>query len=354
MNLNENINRIKQVMGLLNEQASGGLVTDDVYAAIGNIEKVFSKVDENDNIIGIPYDPRGKEENIKQAIKSTIGFDNWNKMDSKLKGQVYSFMFQSDSGTSTRLRWLAGLAQAIDPNINRLTIVDKPLNNPQVINAIKLVNDNINKIDYATYIKVVKNQYNNISETPNDPLNRLYIWGPRPEALDKLMNGESWDDVKKWWWNRIDSNGKIENNPYKNTSNNNNQQSVVLPIKTDSTKQIVPIVPSVGTIQTDNTSPVNQTNNSSSAQQTNTVPQQTYNYPDIDTSPFKPTNGDPWQYAYDGSKLLVKSPKTGNVFNLLDSNYFTTYPNSKLNTPEKLDNAKNEIKRLYGNQLGYK
>ena len=94
MNLQENINRIKQVMGVLNEQASGGLVTDDVYAAIGNIEKVFSKVDENDNIIGIPYDSRGKEENIKQAIKSTIGFDNWNKMDSKLKGQVYSFMFQ--------------------------------------------------------------------------------------------------------------------------------------------------------------------------------------------------------------------------------------------------------------------
>jgi hypothetical protein len=347
MNLNENINRIKQVMGLLNEQASGGLVADDVYAAIGNIEKVFSKVDENDNIIGIPYDPRGKEENIKQAIKSTIGFDNWNKMDSKLKGQVYSFMFQSDSGTSTRLRWLAGLAQAIDPNINRLTIVDKPLNNPQVINAIKLVNDNINKIDYATYIKVVKNQYNNISETPNDPLNRLYIWEPRPEALDKLMNGESWDDVKKWWWNRIDSNGKLKENPFKNVSNNNNQQSVVLPVKTDSAKQTTPNIQSADTAKTNNTTPINQT-------QPTPVPttQPTYNYPDIDTSPFKPTNGDPWQYAYDGSKLLVKSPKTGNVFNLLDSNYFTTYPNSKLDTPEKLEKAKNEIKRLYGKELG--
>lgn len=340
-------------MGLLNEQASGGLVADDVYAAIGNIEKVFSKVDENDNIIGIPYDPMGKEENIKQAIKSTIGFDNWNKMDSKLKGQVYSFMFQSDSGTSTRLRWLAGLAQAIDPNINRLTIVDKPLNNPQVINAIKLVNDNINKIDYATYIKVVKNQYNNISETPNDLLNRLYIWEPRPEALDKLMNGESWDDVKKWWWNRIDPNGKIKNNPYKNVSNNN-QQSVVTPIKTDSTKQIPPIVQSADTAKTNNTSPVNQTNNLGSTQQTNTVPQQTYNYPDM-SKPFKPTNGDSWLYAYDGTKLIVKNPRGSNKeFNLLDSNYFETYPNSKLNTQEKLDNAKNEIKRLYGSQLGYK
>lgn len=340
MNLNENINRIKQVMGLLNEQASGGLVTDDVYAAIGNIEKVFSKVDENDNIIGIPYDPRGKEENIKQAIKSTIGFDNWNKMDSKLKGQVYSFMFQSDSGTSTRLRWLAGLAQAIAPNINRADIIDKQLNDPNVKNAIKLVNDNINKIDYATYIKVVKNQYNNISNTPNDSLNRLYIWGPRPEALDKLMNGEPWEGVKKWWWNRIDSNGKIENNPYKNTSNNNNQQSVAPPIKADSPQQTTPIV-----VPTKTDTP---------QQTTTTIPttQKEFKYPDIEKAPFKPTNGDPWQYAYDGTKLLVKSPTTGNIFNLLDSNYFTTYPNSKLDTQAKLDKAKNEIIRLYGKELG--
>jgi hypothetical protein len=209
------------------------------------------------------------------------------------------------------------------------------------------VNDNINKIDYATYIKVVKNQYNNISETPNDPLNRLYIWEPRPEALDKLMNGESWDDVKKWWWNRIDSNGKLKENPFKNVSNNNNQQSVVLPVKTDSAKQTTPNIQSADTAKTNNTTPINQT-------QPTPVPttQPTYNYPDIDTSPFKPTNGDPWQYAYDGSKLLVKSPKTGNVFNLLDSNYFTTYPNSKLDTPEKLEKAKNEIKRLYGKELG--
>ena len=87
-------------------------------------------------------------------------------------------------------------------------------------------------------------------------------------------------------------------------------------------------------------------------QPTPVPPQQTYNYPDINKNPFKPTNGDPWQYAYDGSKLLVKSPTTGNIFNLLDSNYFTTYPNSKLDTTAKLDKAKNEIIRLYGKELG--
>lgn len=135
----------------------------------------------------------------------------------------------------------------------------------------------------------------------------------------------------------------------KNFPPHKNKQSVVPTVGTTGTQ------PTGDTIQTNNTSPVNQTNNSSSAQQTTTtVPttQKEFKYPDIEKAPFKPTNGDPWQYAYDGSKLLVKSPTTGNVFNLLDSNYFKAYPNSKLDTPEKLEKAKNEIKRLYGKELG--
>ena len=122
---------------------------------------------------------------------------------------------------------------------------------------------------------------------------------------------------------------------------------VAPPDKLDSNRQITPIVQSADIAKTNNTSPVNQTNNLSSTQQT-------YNYPDM-SKPFKPTNGDPWLYAYDGTKLIVKNPRGSNEeFNLLDSNYFETYPDSKLNTQDKLDNAKNAIKRLYGSQLGYK
>ena len=82
--------------------------------------------------------------------------------------------------------------------------------------------------------------------------------------------------------------------------------------------------------------------------------QPTYNYPDINKNPFDPKNGDPWRYAYDGLKLLVKSPTTGTVYNLLDPNYATKHPNSKLKDSELRQKAINKIKQSYGNQLGYK
>jgi hypothetical protein len=116
---------------------------------------------------------------------------------------------------------------------------------------------------------------------------------------------------------------------------------VVSPVKPDSAIQITPVVQSADTAKTNNTTPIKQT-------------QPTYNYPDINKNPFNPRNGDPWRYAYDGSKLLVKSPTTGNEYNLLDPNYATNYPNSKLKNPELLKNAINKIKQSYGNQLGYK
>ena len=77
-----------------------------------------------------------------------------------------------------------------------------------------------------------------------------------------------------------------------------------------------------------------------------------FKYPTIET-PYRPTNGDPWEYAYDGTKLIVKNPKGTNIpFNLKDPNYFTTYPNSKLKTKEQLDNAISSIKSAYGRELG--
>lgn len=74
-------------------------------------------------------------------------------------------------------------------------------------------------------------------------------------------------------------------------------------------------------------------------------------YPSID-NPFTPRNGDPWKYAYDGTNLIVKSPTTGNEYNLKDPNYFTTYPYSKLKNEEQLNNAIASIKNAYGEKLG--
>jgi hypothetical protein len=252
MDILTEIFRIKQVMGLITEQSSSNLVTDDVYEAIKNIESEFSATDENGKIIGIAYNPRGKESNIKKAIEETIGLDDWGKMDSNLKGQIYSFMFQSDSGPRTRLRWLAGLAQAIDPKINRTNIVDKPITDSNVQSAIKLIKDNINSINYNKYMTVVKDQYKNISSTINDDANKLKIWGPRPEALDKLMSGESWPDVKAWWYNEIgepNQTTQTTNTPPRNaTSTNNSQSTAITPAAAATTSQTATASTNIGTL----------------------------------------------------------------------------------------------------------
>jgi hypothetical protein len=516
MNLQENINRIKQVMGLLNEQASGALVGDNVYDAIKNIEHAFGFINDKKEI-----EPRkdlnGRENSdlIKNVINNSIGLDYWAKLDPKLQGQIYSFMFQSDSGVrkngkivkETRFRWLAGLAQAIDSSINRTDIIDKQLNDPNVQNAIKIVKNNIDKIDYNTYMTILKSQYEKLTtdDPKNDGIRLLYIWEPRPYALDKLINGgESWESVEKWWWNRIDPNGKIKNNPYKNVSNNNTQvssQSVVQKIinsipltneeliinddlylrhsaitslpeglkvggdlslsyskvkslpeglevggdlylmncndltslpkglkvsgglflnrsksitslpeglevgdlslretninslpkglkvnellyieycplanltdealrkmvepngnilnisrgessaeTTASTDPANTTQPSDGT--TASTDPANTTQPSAGA--STTPPATTKPYPDMST-PFTPTNGDPWQYAYDGTNLIVKKKGSSNTYNLMDPDYAAKYRGNKLADDTKRKKAIDAIKNAYGTKLG--
>jgi hypothetical protein len=216
MNLQEQIYRIKEVMGL-NEQSQGGggqLVSNNVYKAISSIESVYSYADQNGDPVGASYNGNEKESNIRSSIESTIGLNYWFQMSDFLRGQIYSFMFQSDSGSQSKLRWLAGLAQMVNSAINRGDIIGKTTNDPNVQNAIKSIqqsisNGTINNL-YSNYVNIVKDQYSKISGTPNDPANRLKIWGPRPIALDKLMRGESWSDVKIWWGQQIGGNNQSQ------------------------------------------------------------------------------------------------------------------------------------------------
>jgi len=78
-----------------------------------------------------------------------------------------------------------------------------------------------------------------------------------------------------------------------------------------------------------------------------------FKYPTIEKA-FKPTNGDPWKYAYDGENLIVKSPTTGKVYNLMypEEQYKKEYPSSKLKNQEQLNNAIKAIKDAYGDKLG--
>jgi ribosomal protein L24E len=237
MDILTEIYRIKQVMGLITEQNDNSLVDEIVYDAIKNIESVFSFTDEKGNIIPRPkLTGKEKEQNIKKAIKDTIGLNYWFKIKPKLRGQIYSFMYQADSSENSLYRWLAGLAQSIDPNIERKNIFadkvpkrdangkimvdkegkqimeilpldkltdDKKSNINKAIDTVKKAIDD-DKINYASYLNIVKQQYDKLQGTLNDAQNRIKIWEPRPEALDKLMNNESWDVVvKPWWYNKI-------------------------------------------------------------------------------------------------------------------------------------------------------
>ena len=237
-------------MGVLNEQSSSTLIPDEGYDIIRNIENSFSFTDKAGKIYGFDYEGTDKEENIKNAIKETIGLSYWKRISNRLKIQIYAFMYQTDSKEKTLLRWIAGLAQAINPNIDRLSIVNQPLDSPNVISAINLIrktidDDEINKI-YNNYINVLKNQYNGITGSANDEANKLKIWGPRPEAIDKLMNGESWDDVKEWWLSKIKtdqatmSKNKITSNQSSETPIKPTQQSSENPNKPTQQSSVKP------------------------------------------------------------------------------------------------------------------
>jgi hypothetical protein len=330
MNLNENINRIKQVMGLLNEQTEKvievvkGTYTatncDELHAFEGTCpSRQFAggKCVGGTKLVG--------EMNTKMLEKLNALYENGHNPKVSNVGVSVEGMI---------VTWTCTIVESTDGKAwMGLTSRGAGCNNDIVARAESASASN----DKETIIARINELY----KEPNIEI----------EKVNDFTHDGGGNSFRQIFYRYTKP---LYYPPHKSNT--------TTPVKTDSAKQIVPIVPSVGTtgtqstadiIQTNNTTLDNQTTNSSSTQQTNTVPQQAYNYPDM-SNPFKPTNGDPWQYAYDGTKLLVKSPTTGNVFNLLDSNYFKAYPNSKLNTPEKLDNAKSEIKRLYGSQLGYK
>ena len=83
------------------------------------------------------------------------------------------------------------------------------------------------------------------------------------------------------------------------------------------------------------------------------VPPVAKRYPTIEKS-FKPTNGDPWEYAYDGKNLYVRNPKGSNkVFNLKDPDFLNTYRGiTKFKDKTQVANAISSIKNAYGSELG--
>jgi hypothetical protein len=198
-NLNEQVSRIKSMMGLIMEEGAGSLVPQSVYDAIREIEARYSYMD-NGKITGQSFKGNEIETEFTNYIKNTIGLDSWSKISEKLRAQIYAYAFQADSGKKgMTFRWIAGLSNAIDKNIKRLSIVNKNLNDPNVQNAINIIknacNDGSINSHYNDYLTILDQQY--LSGDYND--NYKYIWKYRPKAIERLIAGENKDTVFADW-----------------------------------------------------------------------------------------------------------------------------------------------------------
>jgi hypothetical protein len=189
-------NTIRGMYGLVNEQSSSFSIPQSAIKAISEIESVFSYMS-GGKIQGKKYSGDEMVGVMEKYVKDTIGFDCWNNMFDLMKAQIYSFCFQADTSIPYKMKFIAGLANAIDPSISRGDIVGKPLKDPNVQNAINVIKKNCSFIDhyYYDYMRIMDNQYLSMDYSDN----YKNIWKYRPTAISRLMNGESWSKVKEDW-----------------------------------------------------------------------------------------------------------------------------------------------------------
>jgi hypothetical protein len=198
--LNEELSKIKSMMGLLNEQSSQQLISDNGYRAILTFEN--AKGTPNNDLTGatsMGYNinkVKSLEGIIANHIDTTISLERWFKINDLFRTQIYSFMFNADSKNTDKFKWLAGLAQSIDNTIQRPDIIGKQLNDPYVQSAIKLINKTIDsgKINgyYGRYTQVLNEQYKTISNpTQSDEWNQAaqkYSWSVRVQEIESNYN----------------------------------------------------------------------------------------------------------------------------------------------------------------------
>ena len=118
MNLQENISRIKLMMGLLNEDSKwkpckkcvgtyGSGMVDCAYEAIERFEENYGTA--AGTSMGNTYF-EGNWKRFDKIILSRINDlvpNAWQSMSEKFKMQLWSFMYNSDSGSTDKFRWLA-------------------------------------------------------------------------------------------------------------------------------------------------------------------------------------------------------------------------------------------------------
>jgi hypothetical protein len=242
MRLQEQISRIKSVMGLITEQKNNW---NKCNKCIGNYQGSLDKC-------GF-YAIERFEENYGTSSGGSMGddyFENnyqqydkiindrlseyipnaWSNMSPKMKMQLWNFMFNSDSGTTDKFRWLAILYLTANTKIKEF---DEPTTmkiigskgSSEWNDAVELVNQTTNW-NYYKFLDMVKGQYgtySNISALQStwsyraDALHDMYddcISGIDPaktntKSTDKSKSSNATIDNNKTTKKTIDSTPKI-------------------------------------------------------------------------------------------------------------------------------------------------
>lgn len=209
MNLQENINRIKQVMGVLNEQtymksySPANILDFCGYRAIEMFEE--TKGLPNGGPMKADYFEEklaSYETMISDNISKTIGMSTFNKFPPKLKMQIWSWMFNNTDASEGTVKWITGINQAINFD-NFMNLTTKKYDNQKALDyRIKVSNQESNEYKnailqiqefkgdwnkvYTNYLKVLDMQY--ISTANSNNLQGSYdnSWRYRPGDLDNL------------------------------------------------------------------------------------------------------------------------------------------------------------------------
>lgn len=233
MKLQENINRIKQMMGLIKESENedfddledslinkknitpneklkvrtnydspykpckkcigtyNGLMGDDcAYEAIERFEENYGTADGTS--MGNNYfegNWKRYDQLIVNRITKLIG-SSWDTMDNKFRMQLWSFMYNSDSSATDNYRWLAILYATANPD---MTSYDTKITSKIIGKKdIKLWNEAVNVVSnftgwnskYNKFLEMIDGQY----QTYSNKGAYDNSWGKRPEVMSDMYD----------------------------------------------------------------------------------------------------------------------------------------------------------------------
>jgi len=203
------VDEIRRMYGLLVEQQySDGMIPAKGYKIIEDIEGNMGKARKVNGVwkpTPTPHNGDELETQIKNYITKYLPEKQWFKIDPLFRTQIYSFMFQAGSSSGREFRWIAGLAQAIDPSLDRSEIINDENKRDY---AAKIINQAINsgKINnfYKNYLLVVDTQYKGLTKTQGkkediEEFNKQYeiVWKNRPTIIEEMWNGATIEDIMK-------------------------------------------------------------------------------------------------------------------------------------------------------------